>query len=73
MRMRLIGRLLLLWTFKNLQIFLCKSYIFNGFDNTLFNVYSPIKIAKELCNSLDKNYKTKDAITKKFIVGRFLD
>ena len=28
--------------------FLCKNYILNGFDNTLHNVYSPIKTAREL-------------------------
>jgi hypothetical protein len=53
--------------------FLCKNYILNGLDNTLYNVYSQIKTARELWDSLDKNYKTKDAGTKKFIVSRFLD
>ena len=53
--------------------FLCKNYILNGLDNTLYNVYSQIKTAKELWDSLDKKYKTEDAGTKKFIVGRFLD
>ena len=28
--------------------FLCKNYILNGLDNTLYNVYSPIKTAREL-------------------------
>ena len=53
--------------------FLCKNYILNGLDNTLYNVYSPIKTAKELWESLDRKYKTKDAGMKKFVVGRFLD
>jgi hypothetical protein len=53
--------------------FLCKNYILNGLANTLYNVYSQIKTAKELWDSLDKKYKTEDAGTKKFIVGRFLD
>ena len=53
--------------------FLCKNYIFNGLDNTLYNVYSPIKTARELWESLDRKYKTKDAEMKKFIVGKFLD
>ena len=53
--------------------FLCKNYILNGLDNTLYNVYSPIKTAKELWESLDRKYKTEDAIMKKFVVGRFLD
>ncbi|XP_016652450.1 PREDICTED: uncharacterized protein LOC107881912 [Prunus mume] len=53
--------------------FLCKNYILNGLDNTLYNVYSPIKTAKALWESLDKKYKTEDAGMKKFVVGRFLD
>ena len=50
--------------------FLCKNYILNGLDNTLYNVYSSFKIAKELWDSSDKKYKTEDAGTKKFIVGK---
>lgn len=53
--------------------FLCRNYILNGLDDTLYNVYSPIKTAKELWLSLEKKYKTEDAGTKKFVVGRFLD
>ena len=53
--------------------FLCKNYILNGLDNTLYNVYSPIKTARELWESLDRKYKMEDAEMKKFVVGRFLD
>ena len=53
--------------------FLCKNYILNGLDNTLYNVYSPIKMVRELWESLDRKYKTKDAEMKKFVVGRFLN
>ena len=53
--------------------FLCKNYILNGLDNTLYNAYSSIKTAKELWDSLEKKYKTEDARTKKFIVGKLLD
>ena len=53
--------------------FLCRNYILNGLDNALYNVYSPLKTAKELWDSLDKKYKTEDAGLKKFIVGKFLD
>ncbi|KAF5939434.1 hypothetical protein HYC85_023693 [Camellia sinensis] len=34
--------------------FLCRNYVLNGLDNTLYNVYSPIKTAKELWESLEK-------------------
>ena len=53
--------------------FLCRNYVLNGLENTLYNVYSPLKTAKELWDSLDKKYKTEDAGLKKFIVGKFLD
>ena len=53
--------------------FLCCNYVFNGLENTLYNVYSPLKTTKELWDSLDKKYKTEDAGLKKFIVGKFLD
>ena len=36
-------------------------------------MYSPIKTARELWESLDRKYKTEDAGMKKFVVGRFLD
>ena len=53
--------------------FLCHNYVLNNLENTLYNVYSPLKTAKELRDSLDKKYKTEDAGLKKFIVGKFLD
>uniref|UniRef100_A0A7N2LHK6 Retrovirus-related Pol polyprotein from transposon TNT 1-94-like beta-barrel domain-containing protein n=1 Tax=Quercus lobata TaxID=97700 RepID=A0A7N2LHK6_QUELO len=53
--------------------FLCKNYILNELDNTLYRVYSSIKTVKELWDSLEKKYKTEDAGTKKFIVGKLLD
>ena len=39
----------------------------------LYNEYNMMKSAKELLESLDKKYKTKDAGTKKFVIGRFMD
>ena len=53
--------------------FLCKNYILNGLDNTLYNVYSPIKTTRELWESLDKKYNMEDVGMKKFVVGKFLD
>ena len=53
--------------------FLCTNYILNGLDNTLYNVYSPIKTARELWESLNRKYKMEDAGMKKFVVDRFLD
>lgn len=53
--------------------FLCRNYIMNSLTDSLYNVYSTMKTAKELWESLDRKYKTEDAGAKKFIVGRFLD
>ncbi|KAK3031797.1 hypothetical protein RJ639_036949 [Escallonia herrerae] len=53
--------------------FLCKNYILNGLDNALYNVYSPMVNAKALWESLERKYKTEDAGSKKFVVGKFLD
>ncbi|KAL2542570.1 zinc knuckle (CCHC-type) family protein [Abeliophyllum distichum] len=53
--------------------FLCRNYIMNGLTYSLYNVYSTMKTAKELWESLDQKYKTEDAEAKKFIVGCFLD
>ena len=52
---------------------LCRNYSLNGLDDSLYNVYSPITTVKKLWVSLDKKYKTEDARTKKFVVGRFLE
>ncbi|KAK3006347.1 hypothetical protein RJ639_017496 [Escallonia herrerae] len=53
--------------------FLCKNYILNGLDNALYNIYSPMVNAKALWESLERKYKTEDAGSKKFVVGKFLD
>ena len=39
--------------------FLCKNYILNGLDNTLYNVYGPIRTAKELWESLPREKNTR--------------
>ena len=45
----------------------------NGLTDTLYNVYYTKNSTKELWESLDRKYKTKDVGAKKFIMGRFLD
>ena len=53
--------------------FLFRNYFLNGLDNTLCNVYCAFNTARELWESLDKEYMTEDARLKKFVVGKFLD
>ncbi|XP_070665186.1 uncharacterized protein [Malus domestica] len=49
------------------------NYILNALDDSLYDVYVVCKTAKELWESLEKKYKTEDAGSKKFVVGKFLD
>ncbi|CAL2228229.1 unnamed protein product [Prunus armeniaca] len=53
--------------------FLCRNYILNGLDDALYDVYAAFKTAREVWESLEKKYKTEDAGSKKFVIGRFLD
>ncbi|XP_022893873.1 uncharacterized protein LOC111408334 [Olea europaea var. sylvestris] len=48
--------------------FLCRNYIMNSLADALYNVYSTMKTAEELWESLDQKYKTEDAGAKKFIL-----
>ena len=71
-KIRWIGRWLLLWKHGNMLTSYAKT-IFLMDWTTHSNVYSSIKTSKELWDSLKKKYKTIDAGTKKFIVGKLLD
>ena len=53
--------------------FLCRNYVMNTLTDSLYNVYTDKKTAKELWESLDRKYKTEDVGAKKFVVSRFLD
>ena len=58
-------------TWKN-SYFLCRNYILNRLDDTLYDIYSSCNSAKELWDSLEKKYETKDVGAKKFVIGKFL-
>ena len=53
--------------------FLCWNYIMNGLVDSLYNVNTDKKTIKELWESLNRKYKTEDAVAEKFFVGRFID
>nr|XP_009613533.1 uncharacterized protein LOC104106651 [Nicotiana tomentosiformis] len=53
--------------------FLCKNYILSFLEDGFYNVYSIMKISRELWNALEKKYKTEDAGLKKFVAAKFLD
>lgn len=46
-----------------------RNYIVNSLADSLYNVHSTMKKAKELQQSLDQKYKTENAGAKKFIVS----
>ena len=52
--------------------FLCRNYILNRLENNLYDIYTSYKTAKEVWEMLEKKYKTEDAGTKKFVIGKFL-
>ncbi|XP_024200265.1 uncharacterized protein LOC112203539 [Rosa chinensis] len=53
--------------------FLCRNYILNALDDSLYDIYSSFKTAKELWESLDNKYKTEVACSKKFVISKFLN
>ncbi|XP_075091902.1 uncharacterized protein LOC142172044 [Nicotiana tabacum] len=53
--------------------FLCKNYILSGLEDDPYNIYSNVKILKELWDALEKKYKIEDAGLKKFVATKFLD
>ncbi|GJZ00230.1 hypothetical protein Tco_0517659 [Tanacetum coccineum] len=61
----LMHRLCKLWKHGNIQTS-CHNYVLNGLVDSLYNVYCKTTTAKELWESLERKYKTDDAVTKKF-------
>ena len=53
--------------------YLSRNYILTYLTDELFEEYKPHETAKKMWDALEYKYKTQDAGTKKFIVGRFLD
>ncbi|CAI9787382.1 unnamed protein product [Fraxinus pennsylvanica] len=53
--------------------FLCRNYVLDGLQNSLYHVYVVKKSAKELWESLEKKYKSEDAGSKKFLASRCMD
>ncbi|CAM8895411.1 unnamed protein product [Rhodiola kirilowii] len=53
--------------------YMCRNYVLNSLNDTPYNVYCIKSSAKELWEYLDRKYRTKDACSKKYIVGHFLE
>ncbi|KAL0289051.1 UNVERIFIED_CONTAM: hypothetical protein Sangu_2631500 [Sesamum angustifolium] len=56
----------------DMEIFYTET-ILNSLSDTLYNVYSSVKTARALRESLKKKYKIEDVGLKKFIVETFLE
>ncbi|GJY07263.1 zinc finger, CCHC-type containing protein [Tanacetum coccineum] len=50
-----------------------RGLILNGMSDSLFDIYQNIESSKELWNSLEAKYITKDASSKKFLVNNFIN
>ncbi|XP_028053846.1 uncharacterized protein LOC114258157 [Camellia sinensis] len=48
--------------------FLCQNYVLNGLANPLFNVFYAKKSLEELCDALDKKYKTEDVANSEILL-----
>nr|GFB59623.1 zinc finger, CCHC-type [Tanacetum cinerariifolium] len=48
-----------------------RGHILNGMSDSLFDVYTNVESAKELCDSLESKYIVEDSSTKKFHVSNF--
>ncbi|GJZ15361.1 zinc finger, CCHC-type containing protein [Tanacetum coccineum] len=51
--------------------YICRGRILNGMSDSLFDVYSNVESAKELCDSLESKYMVEDSSSKKFLVSNF--
>ncbi|GJU58409.1 pol polyprotein [Tanacetum coccineum] len=50
--------------------FLCYNYVLIGLVDSLYNMYYKTTTTKELWESLERKYKTKDVVTKKFVLAQ---
>jgi len=53
--------------------FVCKNYILNELDNTLYDVYNLIKSEKVLWKAIYKKYRVENVGMEKFIIKQFLN
>ncbi|XP_042027280.1 uncharacterized protein LOC121774480 [Salvia splendens] len=53
--------------------YICRGHILNGISDSLFDVYQNVESAKELWDSLEVKYMAEDALSKKFLVGNFIN
>ena len=69
----MISKSSVLWMLGNILNLCAINYVMNVLTDSLYNVYTDKKTAKELWESLDRKYKIEDAKAKKFVVDRFHD
>ncbi|KAL5756461.1 hypothetical protein ACOSQ2_021207 [Xanthoceras sorbifolium] len=52
--------------------FLCKNYILNGLSDNPYDYYNYDKSTKEIWDTLQKKYDTKEAEAKKYAISRYM-
>lgn len=52
--------------------YICKRHILNALLDALFDVYLNTETAKEMWDSFEGHYLTRDATNKKFLVSQFM-
>ncbi|CAM8931388.1 unnamed protein product [Rhodiola kirilowii] len=53
--------------------YFCRNYVLNSLNDVLYKVYKTKSTAKEVWEALDRKYRTENAGSKKYTVGRFLE
>ncbi|XP_008779653.1 uncharacterized protein LOC103699411 [Phoenix dactylifera] len=51
----------------------CRGNILNTLTDSLFDMYAPMKQAKEIWDALENKYKTKDSRNKSYLVSNYFD
>nr|GEV36325.1 zinc finger, CCHC-type [Tanacetum cinerariifolium] len=51
--------------------YVCRGLIINGMSDSLFDIYQNVETFKELWDTLEAKYMSKDASSKKFLVSNF--
>ena len=62
------SHLLLTWEIGNKQV---RHAILSTLSNELFDIYCQFKVAKEICDAINKKYILEYARTQKYAIGNF--
>ena len=52
---------------------ICRGHILNTLSDRLYDLYTSMKLSKEIWNALEAKYKTEKVGTNKFIIQKYFD